>query len=86
MPLLKEQIQSISEEIQDVTDTIFRLKSIGNDTSIVYQELVDLIQSQFRNIDTALQVLNFEIEDNSTIEQKKSHLLQVEKVNEDGKT
>lgn len=83
MASVKSQLASVSELIQDLTDTTVRLKTVGNESPIVYQELVDLIQSQFRHVESDLQAILFEIEDTSSSgSEKEQHLAEIEKINE----
>lgn len=75
----------ISAEIQEITDSTVRLIRAGSESPVVYQELVDLIQSQFRHVDSDLQAIHFEIEDTSKDEEKERHLAEVDKINENVK-
>lgn len=50
MTLTQDRLTSIEHEVQSITTNTVRLRNIGSDNSIVYEELVDLIQSQFRKL------------------------------------
>lgn len=63
MTLTQDRLTSIEHEVQSITTNTVRLRNIGSDNSIVYEELVDLIQSQFRKTEANLQTLQFDIED-----------------------
>jgi hypothetical protein len=63
MTLTQDRLISIEHEVQSITTNTVRLRNIGSDNSVVYEELVDLIQSQFRKTEANLQTLQFDIED-----------------------
>lgn len=63
MMLTQDKLTSIEHDIHSITSNVVRLKNIGSDNSVVYEELVDLIQSQFRKTEANIQTVQFDVED-----------------------
>lgn len=83
MESIKDQLSLLSEDIRDITDNIVRLKSVGNDSPVVYEELVDLIQSQFRHVESDVQTIHFETEDTLSGSEREKCFGEIGKINED---
>lgn len=83
MSSINEELSIIRNNVKEITETIVRLRNISGDSTTVYQETVELLQTQFREVDSSLQNIQFTIEDFSKSEEREKHAIEVEKIEED---
>lgn len=83
MATITTTLNSIAQDLQGIDNTIARLKGIGNDNSVVYEEIIDLIQSSFRKTENEIENARFDLEDLPEGSEKEKALRKLTTIDED---